>query len=120
MTFPSNELEQLLLDASEDRIDMATFLRELVTSPAWVPISGGTDEDPEIRTVRIEDKPYVRVFTSQEQASAVLPGKELINPSLAIVLRELPADWGVVVNPNAALGFTVGAQTIRSLVDAAA
>jgi hypothetical protein len=119
MTFPSNDLEKLLLDASEDRVDMATFLRELVSSPAWVPISGGTDEDPEIRTVRIEDKPYVRVFTSEEQARAVLPDKELINPALAVVLRELPKDWGVVVNPNAALGFTVGAQTIHALVETA-
>jgi len=118
MTFPSNDLETLLQAASEDRADMATFLRELVASRAWVPVSGGSDENPEIRTVRIEDKPYVRVFTSQEQARAVLPDKHLINPVLSVVLREVPEDWGVVVNPNAELGFTVGAATVRRLVSA--
>ncbi|SNS96604.1 SseB protein N-terminal domain-containing protein [Micrococcales bacterium KH10] len=117
MTFPSNDLEQLLLDASQDRLDMGSFLQALVESTAWVPVSSGdNDEGPQIRTVRIEDKPYVRVFTSEEQARAVLPEKNYINPVLGTVLRNLPDEWGIVINPNAELGFTVNAQTIRSII----
>lgn len=116
MSFPTNTLEELLLDASEDRLDIGSFLAKFIQAPAWVPVSGTTPEDPEIRTVRIEDKPYIRVFTSREQAEAVLPDKECVQLVLADILRRVPDDWGVVINPNGAFGFTVGAQTLRNLL----
>ncbi|GAA2530396.1 SseB family protein [Rarobacter incanus] len=117
MTFPANDLEKMLEDASEDRLDIGTFLRTLVRSTAWVPVSAGeAGEGPQIRTVRIESQPYVRVFTSEEQARSVLPEKNYINPVLGTVLRNLPGDWGLVINPNAAFGFTINAQTIRTIL----
>ncbi|GAA2240278.1 hypothetical protein GCM10010401_11130 [Rarobacter faecitabidus] len=117
MTFPSNDLEEMLRDANEDRLDIGTFLRALVRSTAWVPVSQGDNgEGPQIRTVRVESKPYVRVFTSEEQARAVLPEKNYINPVLGTVLRNLPSDWGLVINPNAELGFSVGSQTLRQIL----
>ncbi len=116
MTFPCNDLEELLRDASEDRSDIGSFLKALVQSPAWVPVSGEAGADSEIRTVRIEDQPYVRVFTSEEQARAVLPDKTFINPVFGTILRKVPEDWGVVVNPTGSFGFTVNAQTIRGIL----
>lgn len=115
MTFPSNDLETMLQDASQDRLDIGTFLKTLVRSTAWVPVSTGED-GPQIRTVRVESKPYVRVFTSEEQARAVLPEKNYINPVLGTVLRNLPGDWGLVINPNAAFGFTIGGPTLQQIL----
>lgn len=116
MTFPSNDLEKLLQDASEDRLDIGSFLKTLVQSPAWVPVSGEPGEESEIRTVRIEDQPFVRVFTSEEQARAVLPDKTFISPIFGTILSKVPEDWGVVVNPTGAFGFTINAQTIRGIL----
>lgn len=115
MTFPVNDVETLLIEVAEDRLDVGAFLSALFDGRVWVPLSIGGDDFAEIRAVDHEGSPFVRVFTSQEQALEVLPDRQFAEVSPRDLIARGPVEWGLAINPGTDLGFTVSAATLRQL-----
>jgi hypothetical protein len=116
MAFPANNVESVLggLRAGIGTPDQ--LLRALADNELWVPLPGGTTGgQAQLPIMLIEGRPYVAVYTSQEQYSRgageqthmVIRGREL-----AGMLAE---ELGLAVNPGGEVGLPVRLEGVRAM-----
>jgi hypothetical protein len=125
---PANDLEAELLAAaasgSPDR-----FLSTLLLAKVFLPVADGAD--PEIRpgdrgflwrTDKIDDQPYVVVFSSPERVAEHLDRPaELLGVRFMQLIRAWPDEsWSLAVNPGTPIGATLPGSQITGLVSSAA
>lgn len=111
MTFPSNDLEQVLLAVSRNETGIASFLDRLLVSNVFVPSTPTTDGGASLDVRSIDNRAYVSVFTSSEQAASA-SGSSTEVPA-ATLLSTIPDHVGFAVNPGGDLGLPVYAETLR-------
>lgn len=125
---PANDLEEQLLEAaasgSPDR-----FLSILLLAKVLLPVADGAD--PAIRpgapgfvwrTDKIDDQPYVVVYSSTERLSEHLERPaEVIAIRFMQLIRAWPDEsWSLAVNPGTPVGATLPGSQITGLVSSAA
>ncbi|MFI1578665.1 enhanced serine sensitivity protein SseB [Embleya sp. NPDC020630] len=110
MPFPANPVESALVAAMRDPSRAEALFEALAEADVWVPLpEGGSAADTELTlpTAEIDGRPYVPVFSSEEQfhrlagpmAGTVAPMREFA--------RGLPPHIGIVVNPGGEAGIPI-------------
>ncbi|WP_439676653.1 enhanced serine sensitivity protein SseB [Embleya sp. MST-111070] len=110
MPFPANPVESALVAAMRDPSRAEALFEALAEADVWVPLpEGGSAADTELTlpTAEIDGRPYVPVFSSEEQfrrlagpmAGTVAPMREFA--------RGLPPHIGIVVNPGGEVGIPI-------------
>ena len=136
MTFsdntPRNEVERLLIEMNEGRIEPENFARELIGQQIFIPIQdekhhiAGFQLSTKARPMVIQDEEGNRVliaFSAPERAkefTALFPdqgvgygGGLLIEASW--ILRRMGADMGLSINPGQDLGFDFDVDMVAML-----
>lgn len=113
MTFPSNELEQVLLAASRNETGIDSFLDQLLASAVFVPSNVAPDGGRALDITSIDNRAYVTVFTSPDQADSASATGELAEVPASSLLEMIPEHVGFAVNPGGDLGLPVYAETLR-------
>lgn len=117
MTFPTNDLEQVLLAASRNETGIASFLDRLLDSDLVVPTVATPDGGRSLDVLSIDNRAYVTVFTSADQASAASAAGELDTVPARTLLGAVPDHVGFAVNPGGDLGLPVHAETLRQAAE---
>jgi hypothetical protein len=125
---PANDLEEQLLAAaasgSPDR-----FLSTLLLAKVLLPVADGADPatrpgQPGFvwRTDKIDDQPYVLVFTSTERMTEHLdrPAEVLAIRFMQLIRAWPDESWSLAVNPGTPVGATLPGSQIAGLVSSAA
>jgi hypothetical protein len=125
---PANDLEDALLAAAgSGRADR--FLSTLLLAKVLLPVADGAD--PGIRpgrpgfvwrTDKIDDQPYVVVFTSTERMAEHLdrPAEVLAIRFMQLIRAWPDESWSLAVNPGTPVGATLPGSQITGLVSSAA
>lgn len=115
MTFPANELEQVLLAASRNETGMTSFLERLVSADVLVPSTRAADGSASLDIISLDNRAYVTVFTSPDQAAVAGNTNELAALAASTLIGSIPEHVGFAVNPGGDLGLPVYAETLRQL-----
>ncbi|WP_411075211.1 enhanced serine sensitivity protein SseB [Streptomyces sp. cmx-4-7] len=119
VTWPGNELEEVLAASLGDPGAGARLLEVLGRSPVWIPLpnGGGPDSpDLDLATMEIEGAAYVPVFSSEQQlracagdhmSFAVAPARDFA--------RGLPPQLGIAVNPGGTVGVPLPPPAVAEL-----
>ncbi|MER7911517.1 MULTISPECIES: enhanced serine sensitivity protein SseB [unclassified Streptomyces] len=119
VTWPGNELEEVLAASLGDPGAGARLLEVLGRSPVWVPLpnGGGPDSaDLDLATLEIDGAAYVPVFSSEQQlracagdhmSFAVAPARDFA--------RGLPPQLGIAVNPGGTVGVPLPPPAVAEL-----
>ncbi|MFF7846182.1 enhanced serine sensitivity protein SseB [Streptomyces sp. NPDC007910] len=119
VTWPGNELEEVLAASLGDPGAGARLLEVLGRSPVWVPLpnGGGPDSpDLDLATLEIDGAAYVPVFSSEQQlracagdhmSFAVAPARDFA--------RGLPPQLGIAVNPGGTVGVPLPPPSVAEL-----
>ncbi|MCX3062702.1 enhanced serine sensitivity protein SseB [Streptomyces beihaiensis] len=117
--WPANELEEVLA-ASVGRPEAAGRVLEVLgRSQVWIPLprSGGpASRDLDLPAVEIDGQAYAPVFTSEQQFMHVTGGRMdcAVAPAVEFA-RGLPAQVGIVVNPDGAVGAPLPPAAVAEL-----
>ncbi|MGH3682931.1 MAG: SseB family protein, partial [Natronosporangium sp.] len=124
---PANELEaQLLAAASSGSPDQ--FLSTLLLAKVLLPVADGADPatrpgNPGFvwRTDKIDDQPYVVVYTSSERMAEHLeqPADWLAVRFMQLIRAWPDEAWSLAVNPGTPVGATLPGSQITGLVSSA-
>lgn len=80
---------------------MASSAEGFLGSAAWVPWKRpGTPEAGNVAHVMIRDKPFVPVFTDPADLTSGMPDSEARPLPMADLVRALPEEFGIVVDPK--------------------
>ncbi|MER8234364.1 enhanced serine sensitivity protein SseB [Streptomyces sp. NPDC094049] len=119
VTWPGNELEEVLAASLGNPGAGARLVEVLGRSPVWVPLpNGGGPEsaDLDLPTLEIDGAAYVPVFSSEQQFLAcvgshmsftVAPAREFA--------RGLPPQLGIAVNPGGTVGVPLPPPAVAEL-----
>jgi hypothetical protein len=114
--FPANELEEGLVAASQGRRTVQSWLEDLAQAKVWVPLDRSDDDDSgTMRTITLDAKPYVPVFTSRHQLESTLGAAPMVNPPMNDFVTYLPEGVGVAINPGGDLGMPLEAAAVQQL-----
>lgn len=114
MTFPANDLEALLLAASEQGATTAAFVEQLFLDTAWFPMTVDASGAGSLTVITLDNKAFIPLFTSQEQATQVMgDGAALVEAPVRDFLLEVPTHLGVAVNPSGDLGLPIFAEAVQ-------
>ena len=114
--FPANELEEELVAASQGRRTVQSWLEELAHAKVWVPLDRSDDDaSGTMRTITLDAKPYVPVFTSRHQLESTLGEAPMVNPPMDEFVTYLPEGVGVAINPGGDLGMPLEAAAVQQL-----
>lgn len=125
---PANDLESQLLDAAVSG-SQDTFLSVLLLAKVLLPVAEGAeasvrpgDERFAWRVDKIDDQPYVVVFTSPERLDAHMDQPvEVLAIRFVQLIRAWPDDsWSLAVNPGTPIAATLPGSQIAGLVSSAA
>lgn len=117
MSFPANDVEQALLEASRDSRRMGQLFAALRAGQLWVPVTG----DPQpgapatLYTVEVEGRPHAVVFTSAEQLEGWRAGVPHVVAPTESFVSSLPPTVGLAVNPGGELGLPLSAEALADL-----
>ncbi|MEV1026189.1 enhanced serine sensitivity protein SseB [Streptomyces sp. NPDC050264] len=117
--WPANELEEVLAAALGVEGAGARIVEVLGRSPVWIPLpqGGGTaSRDLDLPTLEIEGQVYVPVFSSEQQFMQVTGGRMDCTVAPAVEFaRGLPAQVGLAVNPDGAVGIPLPPAAVAEL-----
>jgi len=114
--FPANELEEGLIAASEGRRTVESWLKDLAQAKVWVPLEQSDDDaGGTMRTITLDAKQYVPVFTSRQQLEGALGAAPMVNPPMNEFVTYLPGGVGVAINPGGDLGLPLEAAAVQNL-----
>jgi hypothetical protein len=132
MTFPEisprNDVERLLTEMNEGRIEPENFARELLAQQVFMPIKdekhqiAGFQLSTKAQPLVIEDDDGNRVliaFSSPERAKELateFPGHSGgLLTEVSWILRRIGADMGLSINPGQELGFDFDADMVAMM-----
>jgi hypothetical protein len=110
MPFPANPVESALVAAMRDPSRTEALFEALAAGDVWVPLpEGGSPEDHELTlpTTWIDDRPYVPVFSSEEEFRRLAGPMACTVAPLREFARGLPPDVGIAVNPGGEVGIPI-------------
>lgn len=127
-TPPRNEVERLLTEMNEGRIEPENFARELLDQQIFIPIQdekhqiAGFQLSTKASPLVVEDEEGNRVliaFSAPERAKdfvAEFPGHGGgLLTEMSWILRRIGADMGLSINPGQDLGFDFDADMVAML-----
>ncbi len=118
---PMNELESSLLAVKHDEIPVSEFIRQLVSSDLALPTAKEVQEDGSGFEPIFFEKQGTRmlaVFTDKARASQLTHvAKYCLVMNGLEVLRRMPPENGIVVNPGLKVGFELSREGIAQIVD---
>lgn len=125
---PRNEVERLLVEMNEGRIEPENFARELLDQQIFIPIQdekhqiAGFQLSTKATPLVLEDEEGNRIliaFSAPERAKdfvAEFPGHGGgLLTELSWILRRIGADMGLSINPGQDLGFDFDADMVAML-----
>lgn len=117
MSFPANEVEQAMLEASADPSRMGRFLAALRAGELWVPVTADPEQGRSVTlyTVDVDGRPHTVVFTSHEQLSAWADGVPHVVAPTPSFVESLPPAAGLAVNPGGQLGLPLPPEAVADL-----
>ncbi|MEV5968948.1 enhanced serine sensitivity protein SseB [Streptomyces sp. NPDC051921] len=119
VTWPGNELEEVLAASLGNPSAGGRLVEVLGRSPVWVPLpNGGGPDSPELDlpTLEIDGYPYVPVFSSEQQFLAIA-GERMsytVAPARDFA-RGLPPQLGIAVNPGGTVGVPLPPPAVAEL-----
>ncbi|MFE9422757.1 enhanced serine sensitivity protein SseB C-terminal domain-containing protein [Kitasatospora sp. NPDC006697] len=116
--WPANELEQVLSAAIGDPGATPRVIEVLARSQVWIPLPAGADPQGtalDLPTVELAGRPYVPVFSSEEQFLRNAPGLSCAVAPAWEFARGLPLGIGIAVNPEAPVGIPVPPEGVGEL-----
>ena len=116
---PCNPLETSLLMANNGHLSVAEFLRVLLTSEVTVPSATEvSSEDGSMQPLFFKKGQgfMLAVFTHLERAKKFPEAKSFANMKGTALLRALPSEYGIVINPGFSVGLDISAEGIRDIV----
>lgn len=114
--FPSNDLEAVMASASRGATGPASVLSAVVRSDLVVPVSNSTDDGGTLAVLTIDNRAYVKVFSSHEQADAAGEQGPFRVIAAKHLLSTLPGHVGFAVNVGGDLGMPVFAESLRQAI----
>jgi hypothetical protein len=127
-SLPRNDLERLLQDMFEDRVEPENFARQLIDQQVFMPIQdekhqiAGFQLSTKARPLVVEDEDGNRIlvaFTAPERAKefvAAYPGHGGgLLTELSWILRRMGADMGIAINPGQEPGFDLDPDMVAML-----
>ena len=127
-TPPRNEVERLLTEMNEGRIEPENFARELLDQQIFIPIQdekhqiAGFQLSTKATPLVVDDEEGNRVliaFSAPERAKdfvAEFPGHGGgLLTEMSWILRRIGADMGLSINPGQDLGFDFDADMVAML-----
>ncbi|MFE3070045.1 enhanced serine sensitivity protein SseB [Streptomyces sp. NPDC059247] len=119
VTWPGNELEEVLAASLGDPGAGARLVEVLGRSPVWVPLpNGGGPEnaDLDLPTLEIDGAAYVPVFSSEQQFLSCVGGHMSFTVAPAREFaRGLPPQLGIAVNPGGTVGVPLPPPAVAEL-----
>lgn len=132
-TSPRNEVEHLLIEMNEGRLEPENFARELIAQQIFIPIK---DEKHHIAGFQLSTKAQPMVILDEEgnrvliAFSAPEQAKEFVAAfseqgagyggglliEMSWMLRRMGADMGLSINPGQELGFDFDADMVAMMV----
>lgn len=112
MTFPDNELETVLAAASRGETSALAFVELLFRSTAFFPMTADASGSASLTPVTIDDD-FVPVFTSQNEAEAVMPASAFVEAPVRDVMADAPTHLGLAVNPSRTMGLPISAEAVQ-------
>ncbi|MFF4169178.1 enhanced serine sensitivity protein SseB [Streptomyces sp. NPDC001744] len=119
VTWPGNELEEVLAASLGDPGAGGRLIEVLGRSPVWVPLPNGRAPDgtgPDLATLELDGAAYTPVFSSEQQfracvgdhmSFAVAPARDFA--------RGLPPQLGIAVNPGGVVGVPLLPPAVAEL-----
>jgi len=107
VSFPANDVEQALLQASTDPQRTGRLMAALRQGSLWVPLTDdpAPDRQATLYTLDVEGVPHTVVFTSQEQLDRWQAGAPHVVAPTESFVASLPETVGLAVNPGGELGL---------------
>lgn len=124
MTFPANELEAGLAAAARGEQTVEQWLVQAQAATFVVPLTAAPEPpatSPQQVTypvMVVDGQSYVPAFTSAEQWTLTGQSGSGATMTLAALVRSVPADLGVAVNPGGTVGLPLAAAPLRAALDA--
>ncbi|MFB7514164.1 enhanced serine sensitivity protein SseB [Streptomyces sp. NPDC056144] len=119
MTWPGNELEEVLAASLGNPGAGGRLVEVLGRSPVWVPLPNGGGPDStslDLPTMEIEGAAFVPVFSSEQQFHACV-GTHMsytVAPARDFA-RGLPPQLGIAVNPGGTVGVPLPPPAVAEL-----
>jgi hypothetical protein len=113
VSFPHNPLEQQLVEAQAGRVGIEEWLRSLVDATVFVPVTSGGGTSASLPVLTIDGRPYVPVFTSEEELRGSQPDATAISPVLRDLLGGVSEAVGISVNPGRSVSLAVPPEDVR-------
>ncbi|MFD7707781.1 enhanced serine sensitivity protein SseB [Streptomyces sp. NPDC059785] len=117
--WPGNELEEVLSASLGVPSAGGRIVEVLGRSFLWIPLpnGGGPHSGPlDLPTMEIEGRPYVPVFSSEEQFRHVVGGHMGCTVAPAVEFaRGLPPQVGIAVNPDGVVGVPLPPPAVAEL-----
>jgi len=110
---PDNELETVLAAASRGETSALAFVELLFRSTAFFPTTASASGSASLTPVVIDDAEFVPVFTSQNEAEAVMPASAFVEAPVRDVMAGAPTHLGLAVNPSGTLGLPISAEAVQ-------
>ncbi|MEU0937779.1 enhanced serine sensitivity protein SseB [Embleya sp. NPDC005971] len=110
MPFPANPVESALVAAMHDPSRAEALFEALAEADVWVPLpEGGNPADSELTlpTTEIDGRPYVPVFSSEEEFRRVAGPMACTVAPLREFARGLPPHVGIAINPGGEVGIPI-------------
>lgn len=127
-SFPRNDVERLLIEMTEGRIEPENFARELLSQQVFIPIQdekhqiAGFQLSTKATPLVVEDEEGERVliaFSTPERAKAFVaefPGHSGgLLTEVSWILRRMGTDMGLSINPGQEPGFDFDADMVAML-----
>lgn len=117
MSFPANDVEQAMLEASADPVRMPGFLAALRAGHLWVPVTADPEQGQPVTlySVDVDGRPHTVVFTSYEQLSAWAEGVPHVVAPTPSFVEGLPPAVGLALNPGGRLGLPLAPEAVADL-----
>ncbi|MCI0340849.1 MAG: enhanced serine sensitivity protein SseB C-terminal domain-containing protein [Planctomycetales bacterium] len=115
---PRNELESLLVRASQDAAARPAFYRAFLDSVLWVAGEHGPGGEARVLAAQHGGRSCAFAFTSEERVAALgRPVPALLRAQGRAVLEILPSDASLLLNVGSAYGKEFVPLEIRALLD---
>lgn len=110
MPFPANPVESALVAAMRDPSRAEALFEALAEADVWVPLpEGGNPADSELTlpTTEIDGRPYVPVFSSEEEFRRIAGPMACTVAPMREFARGMPPHVGIAVNPGGEVGIPI-------------
>ena len=112
------KLEQYLIEAKNSNLSLPDFIRNFMNSVLFIPSAVEVQENKSIMPLFFDKngESMMAVFTSKEKLELYKRNvKHYITLTGGELLKQIPVDNGLVINPGYPIGFDISADGIKNI-----